>query len=177
MLLHDDECIDSPTATNTKAIQASRTEIVSEQEVSLHAFTNNSNFWIFHIAASYKEHSLEVLIDTCSHNNFIQEGLVEKLVLFSVLAPKFRVYMGSGQFLLCDSICMNIPLLLQGHEFIVDLYVLPICGLDIMLGMQWLRALGPCLHDHEALTMEFNWKGRRVCLSVNVVMKPGQNYL
>lgn len=34
-----------------------------------------------------------------------------------------------------------------------------------MLGMQWLRTLGPCLHGHEELTMKFHWKERQVCLT------------
>ena len=70
-----------------------------------------------------------------SHNNFIQEVLVDKLGLLSVQAPKFLVYMGNGQFLLCDRMSMNISLVLHNREFMVDLYVLPICGLDIVLGM------------------------------------------
>ena len=82
--------------------------------------------------------------------------------------------MGNGQFLLCDRMCVSIPLVLQGHEFLVNIYVLPICRLDTILGMQWLQTLGPCIHDHEALTMEFTWKGKRVCLSGNLVTKPGQ---
>lgn len=56
------------------------------------------------------------------------------------------MYMGNGQFLLCNRMCvgisfvlqghefLGIPFVLQGHEFLVDLYVLPICGLDIVLG-------------------------------------------
>ena len=38
--------------------------------------------------------------------------------------------------------------------------------------MQWLRTLGPWVHDHEALTMEFFWKGKRVCFSGNLVSNP-----
>lgn len=30
--------------------------------------------------------------------------------------------------------------------------------------MQWLRTLGTCLHDHNALTMEFRWKRKQVRL-------------
>ena len=131
-------------------------------------------FRIFRLAASYRDHSVEVLVNVGSHNNFIQEGLVDQLGLQPVTAPRFRVYMGNGQFLLCDKICMDVPLMLQGHEFLVDLYVLPICGFDIVLGMQWLRTLGPCVHDHEALTMEFNWKGKRVCLVGNMLQKQGR---
>lgn len=47
----------------------------------------------------------------------------------------------------------------------VDLYVLPICGLDVVLGMQWLQTLGPYIHDHKELTMEFSWQGSVVKLA------------
>ena len=30
--------------------------------------------------------------------------------------------------------------------------------------MQWLQTLGPCLHDHNELTMEFQWQGKQVTL-------------
>ena len=110
-------------------------EFEVEPEVSLHALTNASNLQIFHLATSYRDHSVEVLIDTGSHNNFIQEGLVDQLGLQLVSASRFCVYMGNGHFLLCDRIYIVVPLKLQGHEFLVDLYVLPICVLDIVLGM------------------------------------------
>ncbi|XP_062094224.1 uncharacterized protein LOC133800283 [Humulus lupulus] len=73
--------------------------------------------------------------------------------------------MGNGNFLLCTKICKEVELVLQGHKFMVDLYVLPICGLDVVLGMQWLQTLGSCVHDHKALTMEFNWQGSVVKLA------------
>jgi hypothetical protein len=72
------------------------------------------------------------------------------------------VYMGNGQYLLYNMKCTDVRLGLQGHVFIVDLYLLPIWGFDIILGMQWLRNLGPCIHDHDALTMEFQWEERNV---------------
>lgn len=72
--------------------------------------------------------------------------------------------MGNGQHLSCQQKCVGVPLVMQGHLFEVDLYILPICGLYIVLGMQWLRTLGTCLHYHNALTMEFRWKGKQVRL-------------
>ena len=112
MILLDDEYNVDVIDHDNENVLAIEEEIVSNQEVRLHAFTNNSDPRIFYIAATYKENSLEVLIDTGSHNNFIQEGLVDRLSLLSVRVPKFRVYMGNGQFLLCDHLCMNIYLLL-----------------------------------------------------------------
>ena len=43
MILLDDEYSESPTDHGSDTILATWDEIVSEQEVSLHAFTNNSN--------------------------------------------------------------------------------------------------------------------------------------
>ena len=73
-------------------------ELEVEIEVNLHALTNASNLQIFYLAASYRDHSVEALIDTGSHNNFIQEGLVDQLGLQLVTAPRFRVYMEMVSF-------------------------------------------------------------------------------
>ncbi|XP_024024277.1 uncharacterized protein LOC112092413 [Morus notabilis] len=134
-------------------------------EVSLNTLSNSVNPRIFRISAKQGTETLEVLVDTGSNNNFIQEALVEKLGLSCEGSKKFKVYMGNGQYLVCDRLCKGVALDLQGNSFVVDLYVLPIWGLDVVLGMQWLRTLGPCIHDHDKLTMEFQWKGKTVRLA------------
>lgn len=106
-----------------------------------------------------------MLIDTGSNNNFIQEALADKLRLQQQDTKRFKVYMGNGNYLLCSKVCKQVELLMQGHRFMVDLYVLPITGLNVVLGMQWLQTLGPCIHDHKALTMEFKWQGNVVKLA------------
>ncbi|XP_062093442.1 uncharacterized protein LOC133799441 [Humulus lupulus] len=136
----------------------------AEEEVSLNSLSNSLNPRIFRITAKHSKESLEVLVDTGSNNNFIQEALVYQLQLFSEETKRFKVYMGNGHFLLCSKICKGFELVLQGHKFVVDLYVLPISGLEVVLGMQWLQTLGPCIHDHKELTMEFSWKGSVVKL-------------
>lgn len=37
----------------------------------------------------------------------------------------------------------------------IDLYVLPMKGLDVVLGIQWLQKLGKVTHDYVEQTMEF----------------------
>ncbi|XP_060969922.1 uncharacterized protein LOC133037114 [Cannabis sativa] len=136
-----------------------------EEEVSLNSLSNSLNPRIFRITAKHGNESLEVLVDTSSNNNFIQESLATQLNLPWEETKRFKVYMGNGNFLLCYKLCKEVELWLQGHRFIVDLYVLPICGLDVVLGMQWLQTLRPCIHDHKALTMEFTWQGNIIKLS------------
>lgn len=114
---------------------------------------------------------MEILIDTESHNNFVQKGLLDKLGIACMAAKRFRVYMGNGQYLWCEKMCSKVSLALQGHVFFVDLYVLTIWVLDIVLRMQLLRTLGPCLHDHEALTMEFTWQDQQ-CVHMGINLQP-----
>ncbi|KAF4377290.1 hypothetical protein F8388_012391 [Cannabis sativa] len=135
-------------------------------EVSLNSLSNSANPRIFRLMAKHKAKCLEVLIDTGSNNNFIQESLAGHLGLLCEDTKRFKVYMGNGNSLLCSKICRDVELILQGHQFVVDLYVLPIWGLDVVLGMQWLQTLGSCIHDHRALTMEFNWQGNVVKLAI-----------
>ena len=41
---------------------------------------------------------------------------------------------------------------------------LPLQGCDIVLGIQWLKTLGPIVWDFQALTMQFKVNGRQVIL-------------
>ncbi|XP_062104283.1 uncharacterized protein LOC133815460 [Humulus lupulus] len=125
------------------------TDDITEDVVSLNSLSNSMNPGIFWIMAKHGAETLEVLIDTGNNNNFIQESLANHLQLSWEETKRFK----------------GVELVLQGHRFIVDLYVFPICGLDVVLRMQWLQTLGPCIHDHKALTMEFSWKGSVVKLA------------
>uniref|UniRef100_A0A803PMN4 Uncharacterized protein n=1 Tax=Cannabis sativa TaxID=3483 RepID=A0A803PMN4_CANSA len=137
------------------------------KEVSLNSLSNSSNLRIFRLQAKHITESLGVLINTGSNNNFIQESLAIHLGIPCEETKVFKVYMGNGNSLVCLKVCHGVELLLQGHQFTVDLYVLLIWGLDVVFGMEWLGTLGPCVHDHKELTMEFQWKGQAVKLAGN----------
>ena len=79
MILLDDEFGEVSVPSDielTPQLLATTAELEVEPEVSLHALTNASNLQIFRLAASYRDHSVEVLIEMGSRNNFIQEGMV-----------------------------------------------------------------------------------------------------
>lgn len=66
-----------------------------------------------------------------------------------------KVMIGNGNVLDCDHLCANVCLSIQGQIFHVDHHVLPISGADIVLGVQWLKELGPIITDYSQLTMRF----------------------
>ncbi|GJZ90056.1 ty3-gypsy retrotransposon protein [Tanacetum coccineum] len=50
-----------------------------------------------------------------------------------------------------------------GHTpFVMDLFLLPIYGADIVLGVEWLATLGPIVFDYKNLYMEINHNGTLV---------------
>ena len=67
--------------------------------------------------------------------------------------------------------CSQIPLSLGQTQFKVDLYLLPIYGADLVLGVQWLVELGEVLFDYRNLYMKFIYKEAQVQLQG---MKPAQ---
>ncbi|XP_028222321.1 uncharacterized protein LOC114403496 [Glycine soja] len=96
-----------------------------------------------------------VLIDSGSTHNFIQEQLVTQLGLPQRPTTPLKVLVGNGQHLQCHTTCDSTTIDIQHHSFTVNLYVLPIAGANVILGVQWLQSLGPILTDYTKLSMQF----------------------
>lgn len=60
---------------------------------------------------------------------------------------------------------LKVCLQLGSHEFLVDLFVVPLCGAEIVLGVQWMKSLGPILTNYETLTMTFIKDGQIIQLT------------
>jgi len=84
------------------------------------------------------------------------------------LQPKgkggMEVIVASGDRIRSPGKCLQVPVELQGCNFYVDIYVLPLEGYGMVLGAQWLRGLGPILWDFEKLRMQFTWKANKILL-------------
>lgn len=51
---------------------------------------------------------------------------------------------------------------IQNTKFTVDLHLLPLSGANLVLRVQWLKALGPILTDYNTLSMKFFHDGHLV---------------
>ena len=103
-----------------------------------------------------------VLIDGGSTHNFVQTRLVRPLGLMAQATQPLRVVVGNGNEVLCQQLCTGVTVTIQNQDFTMDLHALPLCGADIVLGVQWLKSLGPVLTDYNNLTMKFNSDGHIV---------------
>ncbi|CAA0838264.1 Unknown protein [Striga hermonthica] len=139
-------------------------ELVTADISSLNTLAGQSNPRSLRIAGKIKGKNLQVLIDSGSTHNFIKTSVAESLGLPVESTNKFRVYVGNGDHMVCEYSCPSVELELQHNIFSVDMYVLPIEGPDLVLGIQWLRQLGRVFHDYTAMTMEFDWCEKQVVL-------------
>lgn len=69
--------------------------------------------------------------------------------------PTFKVFIGSGEYLVCKEVCRQVNVVIQNTTIMEDLFVLSMGGAKIVLGIQWLGKLGPVTIDHKELAMEF----------------------
>ncbi|XP_061364975.1 uncharacterized protein LOC133308371 [Gastrolobium bilobum] len=133
-------------------------------EAALHSLKGEMNPRALQFRVTFKGQFIAILIDSGSSHNFIQKQLVDAAGLSTIKVPRMRVFMGNGEFLVCDRKCLNVPLVIQGYSFCVDLWVINLSGFEVILGISWLSNLGRVIHDYSELSMEFVYHDKRVIL-------------
>ncbi|XP_061373231.1 uncharacterized protein LOC133315594 [Gastrolobium bilobum] len=140
--------------------------ILEESHVAaLHSLAGERHPRALQFHVEIKGRLVPVLVDSGSSHCFVQKKLVDVSGLATVKVPKMCVFLGNGEFLICERKCIGVLLNIQGYEFSVDLWVLELANLGIILGMSWLSTLGRVIHDYTDMSMEFLFKGGRVVLS------------
>lgn len=127
------------------------------------------------ISGSINGHEVVILIDGGSTNNFIQTRLAMHLGLPVQPSAHLRMPVKNGDSVFCKGACVRVPLKLDRISFPVNLLLLPIYGIDVVLGVQWMVELGSILFDYNQLWMKFDWGGDRVRL--NRVKQPNYIYI
>jgi hypothetical protein len=102
-----------------------------------------------------------ILIDLGSTHNFVDAKLAEVLGIVSTSRDAIKVRIANSQIISSLGKNHDVTVKMQGNLFKMDLYILPLAGCGIVLGIQWLRLLGPILWDLDHLTMEFQYGNRR----------------
>lgn len=104
-------------------------------------------------------HQVVVLIDSGSTHNFVDSKLAASLGIHPQPDDSIKVQIANGHEVASPGYSREVEVKLKGPVFWMDLFILPLAGCDAILGIQWLRTLGPILWDFSALTMKFTWAG------------------
>lgn len=154
----------SPTVEPTQSFDPSSLH----PHISLHAMAGVPATDTFRLYGVVNHARVTILVDSGSTHNFVQPRVVKFFNLLMEDMMLLRVQMGNGSVLDCRQLCSSTTLLIQNHSFTVTLCVLPLSGVDIVLGVEWLRTLGLIITDYSSFTMQFTHLGQPITLRTDV---------
>lgn len=102
-----------------------------------------------------------ILVDNGSTHNFIDPSIVKKLHLRTIPCENPAVRLASGLQVPSEGLCPNVKLQLPEVSFDLDFLVLPLGGIDVVLGATWLQLLGDIVLNIREMTMTFAWLGKQ----------------
>ena len=97
-------------------------------EITLYALSGTPTSGTMRVMGRIKHRSVVILIHSVSTHNFINATLVSHLHINVDTSQVLEVKVASGDLIKTQGVCQEVPILLQGHEFLVHLHVLPMGG-------------------------------------------------
>uniref|UniRef100_A0A0A8XYC5 Uncharacterized protein n=1 Tax=Arundo donax TaxID=35708 RepID=A0A0A8XYC5_ARUDO len=125
-----------------------------DPRVSLYAITEVDAADIARLKIRVYGLDLIALVDSGSTHNFIRDDVAAHLGLpLHPACSGLRVTIANGECLHSPGLFHDLEVLVGREPFLLDCYVLPIAGYDIIFGTRWLHCLGPIIWDFQKLTM------------------------
>jgi hypothetical protein len=160
----DDDCNGEEPTSETSVVELEPLSTFENAQLSLQALTGIANYQTMRVTGLHKKKMLHILLDSGSTHNFLDFEIAKSLgCKLEAIAP-LSVTGGGGHKLEAAYICRGFKWQLQQAEFTADVIVLPLVCCDLILGIQWLKSLGPILWDFEKLQMEFTANDRKFVL-------------
>lgn len=131
-------------------------------EISLHAIAGLRTPDTIRVLGTLAHRTVTLLSDLGSSHNFVCQKMAKKAGLQPVFKGHLEVMVASGEKLVSLGKCSQTQINLQCHPIVVDFYLLPIEGYDVIPGTQWLSSLGPIEWDFSKLFMNFELGGRKL---------------
>ena len=135
-----------------------------EHEITLHALTGWTGPKAMRIEAMMGSHKMIALIDSGATHNFVSDRVASIMNMAINPTKPFTVRVANGDQLWCKGKYKQGAVRLQGIPFLLDFFPIPLHGIDLVLGIQWLETLGPVNCDWKDLTMKFMWDQKLRCL-------------
>ena len=113
-----------------------------------------------------------VLVDSGNSHNILQPRIAHHLHLPIQPSPPLSVMVGNGAFIQCQGICPSVDISLQTSTFTIPFYLLPIERADVVLGIDWLRTLGPIKADFSISSIAFTYQNQPITLQAATTSTP-----
>ncbi|KAK1643495.1 hypothetical protein QYE76_061300 [Lolium multiflorum] len=93
---------------------------------------------------------LVALLDTGSTHNFLPAATMRRLALQPTGGDSLRVTVANGDRLHCHGVAQHVPLTIGDEHFVITCAGIDLGCFDFILGVDFLRTLGPILWDFDA---------------------------
>jgi hypothetical protein len=101
-----------------------------------------------------------IVLDFGSTHNFIHYKLAKALNFFINPTPEFQVMISNGGTINCSGKCHKINLTMGKYVMNSPMIDIPMGGVDVVLGVQWLQSLGTMDFNFQELFMNFSLEGK-----------------
>ena len=108
------------------------------------------------------EHELTALLDSGSTSNFINRDMAHQIGLHFHDSPGASVIVANGDRVECQGLARDVATRIGSDFFSVECYAINLDCFDMVLGIAFLKHLGPILWDFDELCMSFWHRGHRV---------------
>jgi len=115
-------------------------------------------------------------VDGGSSDNFLQPRIAKFLKLPIEKAPLFKFMVEIGNYM-TEGMIEEVNIQVQGAKFELPVFLLPISGADLILGANWLKAIGSHIADYELLQLKFLYEGKFITLQGENDCSPTQAHL
>ena len=90
-----------------------------------------------------------VLVDTGSTHNFLDSTMAKRLNIFTFPMPNMKVMVADGKKIKKVGKGHKVKLKIKNFHLEYPFYTVPLRGVDVVLGIQWLQNLGTYSANHQ----------------------------
>jgi hypothetical protein len=137
---------------------------VTDPTISIHALTGIQprSVKTMQVYVDINSTRLRALIDSGLRHNFIDLEAAARAGIALHDHPSLRVVVANGDRLSSSGSCRRLPIAIGGEGFVIECYGLALGSYEMVLGVQWLEALGSVLWDFNQRTLTRVKDGRLV---------------
>ena len=105
--------------------------------ISLHAVVGTEDQQTMCMKGRVKNQSLVILVDSGSSHNFMNQAMVKRLNCEVQTIAGLNITVANGEIMKTQGMCRGVVLEVQGFKQVIDFFILPLQGCDVVLGIQW----------------------------------------
>ncbi|KAJ0836439.1 putative nucleotidyltransferase, Ribonuclease H [Helianthus annuus] len=157
-MIGDVDEVETPLETPLEGTHEHNNEDI-QGEISFHAISGTILPQTLRLPGKIQNKDVVILVDGGSTHNFIDQALVDRFGLPLDKDVNLEVIVANREKIACVGRVRNLTIVIQGYNVTTDFFVLPVAACSIVLGVQWLKTLGPIEIDFQNLTLGFKLAG------------------